>query len=65
VTAGNLEATTMAGMLGLGDGAFLQLRVLALDSTPRQLLVFFAPPSEFAERTDTFTQVEQSLTAVG
>lgn len=64
MTAGDLEATTMAGMLGLGDGALLQLRVLAVDSTPRQLLVFFAPPSEFAERRATFTRVEQSLTAI-
>ena len=60
-SAGDLEATTMTGTLGLGDGASLQLRVLALDSTPQQLLVFFAPPSVFAERADTFTRVERSL----
>jgi hypothetical protein len=65
VSAGDLAAATMTGTLGLGDGAVLQLRVLALDSTPQQLLVFFAPPSLFAERADTFGQVEESLGAVG
>ena len=65
VPAGDLQATTMTGTLGLGDGASLQLRVLALDSAPRQLLVFFAPPSVFAERADTFDQVTDSLAGTG
>jgi hypothetical protein len=63
IAAGDLQATTMAGTLGLGNGASLELRVLAVESTPRQLLVFFAPPAVFAERADTFTRVEQSLAA--
>ena len=65
VPVGDLTATAMAGDLGLVDDASLQLRVLALDSTPRQLLVFFAPPSVYAEQADTFQRVESSLTSTG
>ncbi|SDM07571.1 Serine/threonine protein kinase [Geodermatophilus siccatus] len=62
---GDLEASAMSGTLGLGDDASLQVRVLALDSSPRQLLVFFAPPSVFAERVDTFDRVAGSLDGTG
>jgi hypothetical protein len=65
VQAGDLEATAMAGTLGLGDQASLQLRVLALDSEPRQLLVFFAPPSVFAAHAPAFDRVQASLATAG
>jgi hypothetical protein len=65
LTAGDLEAASMDGMLVLGDGESLQLRVLVVDSTPRQLLVFFAPPAVFPEQAATFDQVVGSLTATG
>jgi serine/threonine protein kinase len=61
VTVGDLEATDMRGALGLGNDASLQLRVLALRSTPRQLLVLFAPPSVFAQQTEIFDRVTDSL----
>ncbi|SNS35218.1 Serine/threonine protein kinase [Geodermatophilus pulveris] len=63
--AGDLGATAMSGTLGLGDEASLQLRVLAVDSEPRQLLVFFAPPSVFAAHAATFDRVQASLDAAG
>jgi hypothetical protein len=62
---GDLQGNAMAGTLGLGDDAALQVRVLALDSTPRQLLVFFAPPSVFAEQVETFDRVTRSLDGTG
>ncbi len=65
VSAGDLRATDMPGRLGLGGNASLQLRVLALGSTPRQLLVFFAPPSVFAEQEATFDRVVASLDTTG
>jgi hypothetical protein len=61
VTVGDLEATDMRGALGLGNDASLQLRVLALRSTPRQILVLFAPPSVFAQQAETFDRVTGSL----
>ncbi|MGY1761020.1 serine/threonine-protein kinase [Geodermatophilus sp. SYSU D00779] len=64
-TVGDLQASAMSGTLGLGDDASLQVRVLALDSSPRQLLVFFAPPSVFAEQVDTFDRVARSLDGTG
>jgi serine/threonine protein kinase len=65
VPVGDLEAADLRGTLGLGDDASLQLRVLALESSPRQLLVFFAPPSVFAEQTATFDRVADSLDTAG
>jgi serine/threonine protein kinase len=65
VQAGDLEATAMVGTLGLGDSASLQVRVLALESAPRQLLVFFAPPSVFDQQTSTFDRVADSLDSTG
>jgi len=62
---GDLQGSAMTGTLGLGEDAALQVRVLALDSTPRQLMVFFAPPSVFAERAETFDRVARSLDGTG
>jgi hypothetical protein len=65
VQVGDLEATAMAGTMGLGESTSLQVRVLALESTPRQLLVFFAPPSVFDEQASTFDRVADSLDSTG
>ncbi|MGY1793200.1 serine/threonine-protein kinase [Geodermatophilus sp. SYSU D00525] len=65
VTVGDLGAADLRGTLGLEGDASLQLRVLALDSSPRQLLVFFAPPSVFAGQTETFDRVAASLDSGG
>ena len=62
---GDLQGSAMGGTLGLGDDATLQVRVLALDSEPRQLLVFFAPPLVFAEQVETFDRVARSLDGTG
>ena len=61
VTVGDIEATDMPGAFGLGKDASLQVRVLALRSNPRQILVLFAPPSVFAQQTETFARVTDSL----
>ncbi|MCV2491523.1 protein kinase [Geodermatophilus sp. YIM 151500] len=64
-TVGDLPATGMTGTLGLGGDASLQLRVWSVESSPRQLLVFFAPPSVYGEHADTFDRVAASVTATG
>ncbi|WP_369137154.1 serine/threonine-protein kinase [Modestobacter versicolor] len=65
VRAGDLEATAMTGDLVLAGDVSLQLRVLVVDSTPRQLLVFFAPPAAATELADTVDRVAASLTTPG
>ncbi|MGY1820404.1 serine/threonine-protein kinase [Geodermatophilus sp. SYSU D00079] len=63
--AGDLEAQLMTGQFGLAEDVALQVRVLALESTPPQLLVLFAPPSEFAAESATFDRVVGSLRTTG
>ncbi|MGY1630940.1 serine/threonine-protein kinase [Geodermatophilus sp. SYSU D01186] len=63
--AGDLGGQLMTGQFGLTEDAALQVRVLVVDSTPQQLLVFFAPPSEFAAQSATFDRVLRSLRSTG
>jgi hypothetical protein len=64
-SVGQLEAEAMTGSFALSGEESLQVRVLALDSTPRQLLVFFAPPAVFADVAGTFDRVADSLRTTG
>jgi hypothetical protein len=62
---GQLEAEAMTGSFALSAEESLQVRVLAVETTPRQLFVFFAPPSVFADEASTFDQVADSLRTTG
>ncbi len=61
IEAGDLRANRMTGTLVLGDGASLELAVYVVESAPRQMLVFFAPPSVLADHADAFDHVVASL----
>lgn len=45
--------------------ATLQVRVLAVEAEPAQLLVFFAPPSLYQDRAGVFDEVADSLRRIG
>ncbi|GAB3356256.1 hypothetical protein GCM10027300_25270 [Modestobacter lapidis] len=62
---GELEAEVMTGSFALSAEQSLRVRVLAVESTPHQLFVFFAPPAVFAETSGTFDRVAGSLRTTG
>jgi hypothetical protein len=63
-TVGDLEGQVMEGSMQL-PAATLQVRVLVVEAAPAQLMVFFAPPSLFQERTEVFDEVAGSLRRTG
>lgn len=63
-TVGDLPGQVMEGAVQLPE-ATLQVRVLAVEAEPDQLLVFFAPPAVFPEHAPTFDEVAASLDRSG
>ena len=59
-SVGDLPGQVMEGAVQLPE-ATLQVRVLAVETDPDQLLVFFAPPAVFPEHTETFDEIAASL----
>jgi Protein kinase domain len=60
-TVGQVQAQSMEGSIPLTPAVTLQVRVYVLETEPVQLLVFFAPPSLFEQRTAVFDEVAASL----
>ena len=59
--AGEVGSQVMEGTTSLSRDTLLQTEVRAVGSDPEQLLVFFAPPSVFADEQTTFAAVVDSL----
>ena len=62
---GDLRGQVMTGTLQLSRESSLQVRAVALESQPRELLVFFAPPSLVDDTKATFDRVAASLHTIG
>jgi hypothetical protein len=62
---GDLQGQVMNGTVQLSRESSLQVRAVALESQPRELLVFFAPPSLADATNPTFDQVAASLRTIG
>ncbi|GEO94030.1 serine/threonine-protein kinase [Kocuria turfanensis] len=60
-TVGGVPAQEMEGTMPLTATDTLQVRALVVETDPVQLLVFFAPPSLYPERTGVFDDVAASL----
>lgn len=58
---GDLKGQVMEGTLSLSSSVTLQVRVCVLETDPGELLVFFAPSSQFEENRTVFDKVANSL----